>query len=351
MGAGRLWHIYIIMYSKIYRKFILAGALLVLILLIGSIGYWLIGGRQHSALDVLYMTFITITTIGFSEIIDFSSNPAGRAFTIVIAVTGIGVLAYMVTNVTALLVEGELTRSFRRVNMEKKARNSRNHYIICGMGAIGKHIADEMDSTGRPYVIVDKDQVNLEKSLEVLKNHIFIAGDATDEATLLKAGIMAAKGLFAATGDDNQNLVISLTARQVNPAIIVVARCSDTRNIAKMRKAGASSVISPDHIGGLRMASEMIRPTVVSFLDIMLRDTEKNLRVEEVTAPAPFNGKSIKSLGLKDHPSILLMAVRRDADWIYNPPSDYSLKAEDRLVFMATSDSRRELENIAEGLQ
>ena len=161
---------------------------------------------------------------------------------------------------------------------------------------------------------------------------------------------MEAKGLFAATGDDNQNLVISLTAKQINPEIKVVARCSDTRNTAKMRKAGANSIISPDQIGGLRMASEMVRPTVVSFLDVMLRDTEKNLRVEEVSAPDSFNGKSIKSLGLKDHPGILLMAIRRGTDWIYNPPADYSVRLEDILVFMSTSDSRRELENISERL-
>jgi len=339
------------MYSAIYKKFVIAGIMLIAILTIGSLGYWLIGGRQNSVLDVLYMTFITITTIGFTEVIDMSASPAGRVFTILIAVSGIGVLAYMATNITALLVEGELTKSFRRVNMEKKAKNSKNHYIICGIGAIGMHIARELDSTGRPYVVVDEDKEQIERTLEVLKNHIIIEGDATEDATLLKAGIMEAKGVFAVTGDDNMNLVISLTAKQLNHGIKVVSRCNDTANTEKMQKAGADSVVSPNQIGGLRMASEMVRPTVVSFLDIMLRDTEKNLRVEEVPAPGSFAGKSIESLGLKDHPDILLMAIRTEANWIYNPQAGYIIRPEDTLVFMATSDARRQLENIAGGAE
>jgi voltage-gated potassium channel len=208
-----------------------------------------------------------------------------------------------------------------------------------------------MDNTGRPYVIVDTDISQNEKTLDTLKNHVYVEGNATDDAILLKSGIMDAKGLFAVTGDDNQNLVISLTAKQLNHSIKVVARCSDTSNTAKMQKAGADNVISPDQIGGLRMASEMVRPTVVSFLDIMLRDTEKNLRVEEVTAPELIAGQTIKSLGLKDHSEILLMAIRAGTDWVYNPPADYTIKPQDTLVFMTTSDARRELENIIHNMK
>jgi len=135
------------MSPEIRKKFIWAGLALVGILAIGILGYWLIGGRQDSFLNVLYMTFITITTIGFGEILDFSSNPAGRAFTIFIAVCGVGVMLYVVTNFTALVVEGELTGSFRRRKMEKVARNSKRHYIVCGLGQTGFHIVNELHAT------------------------------------------------------------------------------------------------------------------------------------------------------------------------------------------------------------
>ncbi len=334
------------MHSEIYKKIIWASLILALILLIGSVGYWLIGGRQHSVLDVLYMTFITISTIGYHEIVDLSSNPAGRIFTIFIAVSGIGLLAFIATNSTALIVEGELTKSFRSRKMEKAAKNSRNHYVICGIGGTGVHIANELDSTGQTYVIVDTDKDRLDNIMDTLQGKIVIQGDATKEYTLLKTGIMEARGIFAVTGDDNQNLVISLTAKQLNPNLRIIAKCNDTDNTEKIQKAGADSVVTPQLIGGLRMASEMVRPTVVSFLDIMLRDKEMSLRVEEVPVPDAFAGKSIQSLGLKDHPRILLLAVKTDASWMYNPPNDYIVKQKDTVIFMATKEARRELEEM-----
>lgn len=132
--------------------------------------------------------------------------------------------------------------------------------------------------------------------------------------------------MFAVSGDDNQNLVISLTAKQLNPNIRVVARCHDLKNIDKLKKVGADAVVSPTFIGGLRMASEMVRPTVVSFLDIMLRDKKKNLRVEEIPVPELFAGKAIADLQLKKYPNTLLLAVRTKDDWIFNPTDDYIIK-------------------------
>ena len=334
------------MFHAVYRKFVWSGLILLIILLIGSAGYWFIGGRQNSALDVLYMTVITITTIGFSEVIDLSGNPGGRLFTIFIAISGIGLMAYVATNLTALVVEGELTKSFRRRQMEKKVKNTQEHYIICGIGAVGIHIAGELAATGRSFVMVDTNQDTLEKALAQFPGSAVIEGDATDDGILLKSGVEKARGVFAVTGSDNDNLVISLSARQLNPALRVVVRCEETRNSEKMRKSGADAVISPTLIGGMRMASEMIRPTVVSFLDVMLRDREQNLRVEEVQVPAHFAGKTLASLNLKHHHSLLLLAVRRGENWDYNPPEDYVIPAGSRLIFMSNPRERAELEKV-----
>lgn len=231
--------------------------------------------------------------------------------------------------------------------MEKKAAKYKGHYIICGMGGLGCHIANELCATKRPLVAIDININDIEDTPEIFQQDgAFIAGDATDNNTLLKAGVEQARGIFAVTGDDNQNLVVSLTAKQLNPHIRVVSRCNEVKNTEKMKKAGADAVVSPTFIGGLRMASEMIRPTVVSFLDIMLRDKQKNLRVEEVSVPESFFGKAISALNLKHYPHILLLAIKTEGDWIYNPPSNYIINPQSTLIFMATPEGRQELEGI-----
>jgi len=333
------------MLSEFYRRLIWAGIGLVLILVMGTIGYWLIGGREHSFVDALYMTVITITTIGFQEVIDLSGNPGGRVFTIFIAVCGIGVMLYFITNLTAFVVEGEVTESFRRRKMAKKASNSKDHYVICGTGEIGFHIVSELSATRRPHVIVDVNRRSIDRVLEAFPDEVFVEGDATDNNVLLKAGILKARGVFAVTGDDHHNLIVSLTAKHLNPNVRVVARCNEMKNQERMRKAGADAVVSPSLIGGLRMASEMIRPAAVSFLDVMLR-TEGNLRVEEVAVPHSFVGKTISALNLKEYRQILLLAVKTNGDWLYNPPDDYVLQPENTLIFMATPEGRFDLEKI-----
>jgi voltage-gated potassium channel len=331
------------MSSKVYRRFAWAGAIMIAIILIGTVGYWFIGGRQYSFVDTLYMTVITITTVGFEEVIDLSGNVGGRIFTMFIAISGIGIMAYIVTNITALVVEGELTESFRRRRMEKTAGTYKDHYIVCGVGRVGCYVASELHTTKRPHVIVDVNRKNIESSLESFRDEVFIEGDATDSNTLLRAGVEKAAGLFAVTGDDNQNLVVSLTAKQLNPHLRVVARCNDIRNTEKMKKAGADAVVSPNAIGGLRMASEMVRPTVVSFLDTMLRDREKNLRVEEVPVPESFAGQPISALNLKRFSHALLLAVKTGEDWVHNPSESYVIDQKNTLLFMTTPEGRDEL--------
>jgi voltage-gated potassium channel len=327
------------------NKYVWSGIILVAIVLIGTAGYWFIGGSRYSLFDCLYMTVITISTIGYSEVIDLAGNTGGRIFTVFIAVAGIGVLAYLVTNVTAAIVEGELTKSFRRRRMEKAAAKAREHYIVCGVGWAGLHIINELRETRRSHVIVDINRSKIDKSLESMSDGIFIEGDATDNDTLIKAGIESASGLFAVTGDDNQNLVISLTARQLNPAVRIVAQCNEMKNVDKMRKAGADSVVSPGYISGMRMASEMIRPTVVTFLDNMLRGKDESLRVEEVPMPQSLAGKALSTLNLKKFPRTLLLAVKKGESWVYNPSrSEYIIEPENRLIVMTTPDERRSFE-------
>jgi voltage-gated potassium channel len=322
------------------------GIALIAVLLTGTTGYRLIGGPRYSLLDCLYMTVITISTIGYGEIIDLSRSPFGRVFTMFIAFTGIGLLAFILSNATVFLLQGELRDVFRRRKMEKIIEKYKEHYIVCGVEGVGSYIVHELLSTKRQCVIIDIDRTKIEKILEEYAGQVYIEGDATDSDILSRAGILLARGVFAVVGDDNQNLVICLTAKQLNPQVRVVSRCSNIKNIDKIKKAGADAVVSPTSIGGLRMVSEMVRPAVVSFLDIMLRDREKNLRVEEIPVPQSFAGKSISSLNLKKYPSILLLAIKTKGDWIYNPPEEYVIQPDNTFIVLTTPEARAQLEEF-----
>jgi len=318
--------------------------ILCLVILAGTTGFWFIAGEDASLVDSLYMTVITVTTIGFGEVIDLSGNPGGRFFTILLALAGIGTLSYFLTNLTAFIVEGELKDTFWRKKMEKQASRLRGHYIVCGVGNLGVSILNELHSTGRPYLIVDQDRLRLERLDDELRNAVLIEGDAMDGETLERAGLAEAKGLFAVTGDDNHNLVVVLTAKQANPAVKVVAECANPKNMEKMKLAGADSVVSPSRIGGLRMASEMIRPAVVSFLDQMLREENGHLRIEEVHMRETTASLTVEQLHLRDYPSLLLLGVRRQGEILYNPPADSPIQRDDILIFMGTPADRTKLE-------
>ena len=339
------------MLPQVPRRFIWASAFLLAIISIGTVGYWFIGGKQYSWVDTLYMTVITITTIGFGEIIDLSGNPGGRLFTIFIAISGIGILTYVATSLIGLVVEGELTESFRRKGMEKMVNNYRDHYIVCGFGTTGSYITGELNSSKRRCVIVDIDKEVVAKALRSSSDQIVLEGDATNNDTLIKAGIERARGLFAVTEDDNRNLVISLTAKQLNPKVRVVARCTDIRNEEKIRRAGADAVVSSRFIGGLRMTSEMLRPTVVSFLDMTLQESDRRFQVEEIFLPEAFIGKAIAALDLRRHPQTLILAIKTKDGWLYNPPRDYVIQIADILVYISTPEGKEALERFLQAAQ
>jgi voltage-gated potassium channel len=330
--------------QPILRRLAGGGSILILILLSGTAGYYFIGQRLYSLLDCLYMTVITISTIGYGEVIDLSASPGGRVFTMLVALAGIGTLTYTISMVTALIVEGNLTDSFRRKKMEKKIEALGGHQIVCSAERVGIHIVNELAATQRPFVVIENHQEHIDALLERFPDALYVTGDPTDNEVLLKAGIERADGLFATEDDDNRNLVICLSAQHLKPGLRMIAHAREPKNIEKMKRAGATSVISSEQIGGLRMASEMARPAVVSFLDTMLRDTAKNLRVDEVSIPAALSGKTIQDLNLKRYRDLLLMAVREQEEWIYNPEETHPLVEGSTLIFMGTPAARIKLE-------
>ncbi len=336
--------------TRIYRKFaakiVWSGIVLFVMIVAGAIGFRMIATESFSALDYLYAAASTVFKTASGELFSLTKLPTGKVLAIVISFVGLIILTFIVSSFTAFLVEGHLSETFRRKKMERMIKKIKDHFIVCGSEGPGFHIITELFDTRRPFVIIDHDKKNLEKVADAFQDAPFIEGDATDTSTLSEAGVMDARGVFAITGDDNQNLVISLTAKQLNPRIRMVAQCVDIKNAEKLRKAGADAVVSPSFIGGLRMASEMIRPTVVSFLDVMLRDKEKNLRIEEVAVPDPLVGKPLSALRLQEFPHVLLLAIKRDNQWIYTPPAESSIKPGDILIFITTPQERLDVESL-----
>ncbi|MBM3347902.1 MAG: potassium channel protein, partial [Betaproteobacteria bacterium] len=307
-----------------------------------TIGYRIIGGPKYLLLDCLYMTFITVATIGYGEIISLADGSSGRIFTMVIGSMGIGIVYFMLAKMTMFLVAGEVNVELRRRNMLKSISKLNGHYIVCGIGRVGSNVALELSVTDRPYVVIDTNQAHIDAYRERYADALYLHGDASEDDILLNAGIGKAAGVFAVTGDDAKNLVITLSATQLNAAARVVARCHEVNYIEKIRKVGADAIVSPDFTGGMRIASSMIRPQVVNLLDEMRR-TEDGLRVEEVHVPGSFSGCSLGELGLRDQHHVL-MAVRAGERWQFNPRESELVQAGNTLIVMTTPAGRVSLE-------
>ncbi len=330
--------------SKVRRNLLISLLALVMIFIIGTLGYHFLGGPKYSWEDCFYMTFITIATIGYGEVVDVTRYEHGRMFTVIIGIAGIGVLGYVLSTVTAFMLESDLNVTWRRRKMQKRIDQLKDHYIVCGVGRVGGNVAHDLAMTKRPYIIVDSKVGNIQRYLDTHPEQLFLEGDATDNDVLLAAGIMRAKGVFAVAHDDSSNLVISLSAKQINPNVRVVARCHDLKNAEKTRRAGADEIVSPDFTGGLRIVSAMVRPSVVTFLDEMIK-SESNFRLEEIQVPDSLNGKPLSAL-YRGNQDCLILASRRNGTWKFNPTANHHLQGNDVLMLMATPEGRSRLEKL-----
>ena len=326
---------------RILRRIYYAAGLLLALTVLGTGGFYLAGGDQANFSDALYMTLITITTVGYGEVVPIDGI-VERLFAGLIALAGFGAVTFLFTSLTVFFLESDLDYTLRRRRMEKQVQKLQGHYIICGFGRVGRNVARELSNTNRHFVAIDMDESALEAQRERHPRLIYLVGDASDDDLLQSAGIDRAQGVFAVTGDDSRNLMIVFTAKQLNPNIRIVARCHEVRNAEKLHKAGADSVISPDFTGGMRIASSMIRPHVVSFLDEMLR-SELKLRLEEVRVPDHFEPRALDTLRLRS-PNYVLLAVRKGDELVFNPTKDFMLAPGQYVIAMASPLGRQELE-------
>lgn len=331
------------------RQSRLAGAAVFLLTVwcIGAVGLHRIGHGKWTFFECFYQTAITIFTVGFSELPGTDSVPSARGFTVFVIMLGVGAVAFAQANITALLVEGAIGEAFRRNRMQKLIEKMSGHVVIAGCGSTGRYVIEELRAIGRPFVVIDRDEHRLkELSDELCDGEMrFVSGNATHDHALLAAGVDRAGGVVAALTDDADNLYVTLSARSLNPAARIVAKAVNLEAEAKLRRAGASAVVSPNTIGGRRMASELVRPEVVEFLDQMHR-TDHALRLEEIVIPSDSRlvGARLRDAPIRPRTNALVVATReKNGAFHYNPGPDSQLSAGMTLIVLG---ERRDVEAL-----
>lgn len=328
------------------KKFKLAIILLVSVIIFGTGGYMIIEGG--SFLESLYMTVITISTVGFKEV--FPLTPTSMTFTIVLIFFSLSILAFGVNIISSFIIEGQFRDINRRRIMNKKLQNLSDHYIVCGSGQSTQQVIKQLQSSNVSFVVINHRTEPEEEREKIRKREdiLHFEGDATDDDSLKKAKIKKAKGLIAALSTDTDNLFLILSARSLNSNLSIVARAIEENSLKKMRKAGADHVISPDIIGGSRMASMILRPAIIDFLDIICKSSEEiSLKMEQVTIPAKssLKNKTLREVQIPQKTGLIVVAVKPpDTEkFTYNPGPEYNLNENDVLVVLGNDEQINKL--------
>ena len=319
---------------------------LVSVIALGTLGYAMIEDWQ--AFDALYMTIITLATVGFKEVHELS--PGGKFFTIVLIISGTGIIAYTLSSLIQFTLEGQLRKILGRKKLESRISKLRNHYIICGYGRIGHLICREFQSRPTPFLVVEKNPHQVER-LE-REGHMYVEGDATDDETLQAAGIEHAKGLITAVTSDTDNVYITLTARGLNPKLFILARAGEEGAEKKLMRAGASKVISPYTIGANRIAQAILRPSVVDFIELATASEHLELQIEEIciAADSELAGKTLVDSGIRQRMGIIIVGIKAsDGKMTFNPPSDKTIEPDSVLIILGERPAISQLEKIAGG--
>lgn len=317
-------------------------ALISVIVALGTAGYAVL--EDWRILDALYMTVITLTTVGFQEVRPMSDT--GRIFTIIFVAFGVGVLAYSVNTGVRVIFEGEIQKAFGRRKLEKKIRSLKNHYIICGYGRMGHVICGELKAEKQPFVVIEKEPQELDSDDDTL----FIHGDATRDDILRAAGIEQAVGLVSVLSTDAQNLYVVLSARGLNPDLTIVARAGEEGSEQKLLRAGADRVVSPYHIGGTRIAHTILKPDVVDFLEFATRTGNIELQMEEIRVEdgSRIAGVTIDEYGIGRKLGVIVVAIKRsDGTMKFNPTSKTAIKSGDVIIALGETPKLKDLELLA----
>ncbi len=330
------------------RNIIIALTSLISIFIMGVVGYTIIERDNTeegwSLFDAVYMTVITLTTVGYE---DENMSSAGKVFTVFLLLGGFGVFVYSINASTAFIIEGQFQKIYRRRKMIKAIDKLSNHYIICGLGDTGIHSLDELLQMEVDFVAIEREESRIEHLLET-RNFLYVAGDATDDEVLTRAGIERARGLISSLSRDQDNLFTVLSAKQLNPQLCVVSKAIEDNSPSKLLKAGAADVVLADQIGGVRLAARVMRPDVVDFLDIMIKDQRTTRFTQSVIRKdSQLIGLTLSEAQIPDQTGLVTVAVRsREGRFVYNPAADLQLDQGDALIVIADNEQLRKLHQL-----
>ncbi len=326
-----------------YSRLRISLILLFAIIFAGTTGYSVF--EDMPVFDAFYMTVITISTVGFSEIKPLSQ--VGRIITVIVIVSGISVLTYTLGQVARIFVEGELSRILGRRKLEKQIAELNDHYIICGFGRIGMIISRELSDENISFVVIEQDT---EKATQLEEeNFLYLNMDATSEEALLQAGLKKAKGIVTAVKSDADNVFITLTAKGLRPDIFVLARASDVQNESKILRAGANRVVCPYLFGGRRMAQILKKPTVIDFIDSAMMDSQLGLSMEEaVIGPASdLIGKTLIDSQIRQRFGVVIVAIKKPTkEMVFNPTPTEKLESEDTIVVIGKKEDLQRMNEV-----
>ncbi len=318
------------------------------VFMIGSLGYYFLYKGEQKFIDCAYMTVISLTSVGYGEVLEVTGNVYAQIFTMIIITFGMGIILYAISTLTALVIEGELTGIIKTNKMKKQINKLTGHIIVCGGGKTGFPLINELAKNKISVVLIDLDEAVLNKTKDIF-GCFYVKGDAADDNNLITAGIDRAAGIIIALSSDKDNLYITMTARMLNNKIRIISRMSDKNIEMKLKNAGADSVVSPNAIGALRMASEMIRPTAVDFLDIMLRSKHGNLRIHEITVSekSGISGKKIIETKIQEKYNLLILGLKnKKNEIIFNPSALQILTTGITLIVMGEVDDIKKAASI-----
>lgn len=316
---------------------------LLCVFICATLGYMYIEG--WSAFDSFYMVVITLSTIGFGEVHPLSSQ--GRLLTTLVVFAGVGNFAFIIGAFSQLLVDGKLYRYMGRRRVLKAIAKLRDHCIVCGYGRIGSVVAKELMEEGVALVVIENDPAMIE-ALET-EGILHLAGDATNDELLQAAGIERARALVAALSLDSANVYVVLSAHQINPSMTIVARASEPSHIGKLKLAGADRVFLPHHLGGLRMAQSILRPTVTSFIELAHTRSDLSIQMEELEIgdDSVLVGKTLIESGIRPQYNLIIIGVKRpDGTMHFNPESTYTLQARDTLIAVGFPENFKQFQEI-----
>jgi voltage-gated potassium channel len=322
------------------------------IFVLGTLGYQLLSDGRWSLLDSAYMTAITITTVGYREVVPVENDPVLRVYTIFLIFLGTGSMLYMLSNVTAILVEGRLNLFFRRRRMEREIERIEGHYVVCGVGRNGEFAATQLIAGGYAVVLVDYEEAAIQAFLEASPRRVpYVVGDATEDAVLTRAGVQRAKGLIAALPSDQHNLYLILSARELSPGLRIVSKLEEPGARRKLVQVGADAVVSPTAMGGYRMFAEMVRPHATDFMDFALLKGDEGLGIDEVgiKSGAFLDGRTLADSGIRARTDALVVGVREPdgAAFRYNPKPEFVLRAGMTLIVLGPRASLSALHEMA----